>query len=363
MLQVITTLYAFSILPIITALALVAPTQRSDDHLINGWTPKPTRGPKIEVRANGLVLRQDSTTNTCGYYIASTDLLFACPSRSECAYSSSWMGCCRFQGTSTSSCFLHSSCFDSTAAGRCTGDCTDNSFNLVCTDSDTPYCYTNVVFGSDAQDTKSYSYFDCRSSQALSVVYPMDKAAPTTTGASSSSSEAASSTSSSSSAEPTLSSEPPPPPPASTTSAAAPPPPPPPGSTSSSAAVAPPPASSSSSSSAAQSVPPTGTTGASTAGATQSGGGATRSGGNDGSGGGGSSATPSSAGAEENSGGGSGGGGNHTGAIAGGVVGGVAGLAVLVAGLAVALRFWRKRSQAEKEEGEEGGVVREIAVQ
>ncbi|KAK0658792.1 hypothetical protein DIS24_g4516 [Lasiodiplodia hormozganensis] len=359
MLQVITTFYAFSTLPIITALALVAPTQRSDDHLINGWTPKPTRGPKIEVRANGLVLRQDSTTNTCGYYVASTDLLFACPSRSECAYSSSWMGCCRFQGTSTSSCFLHSSCFDSTAAGRCTGDCTDNSFNLVCTDSDTPYCYTNVVFGSDAQDTKSYSYFDCRSSQALSVVYPMDKAAPTTTGASSStSSEAASSTSSSPSAEPTSSSEPPPPPPASTTSAAAPPPPPPPGSTSSSAVAAPPPASSS----AAQSVPPTGATGASPSGATGSGGGgATRSGGNDGGAGGGSGATPSSsAGAEESGGGGDG---NHTGAIAGGVVGGVAGLAVLVAGLAVALRFWRKRSQAEKEEGEEGGVVREIAVQ
>lgn len=130
--QVAFLLYAFSILQTITVNALVAPNKRSHDYLLNGWTPKPTRGPKVEVRANGIELRQDSSTDTCGYYIASTDLLFACPTRSECAYSSSWMGCCRFlSASSTSSCFLHSSCFDSTARLSCTGDCTDNDFNLV----------------------------------------------------------------------------------------------------------------------------------------------------------------------------------------------------------------------------------------
>lgn len=150
----------------------------------DGWTPKPTAAPPAQhvaaVMGNtnlGLKAfrRQLSdvykSPGTCGYVDGNGEYSFTCSASSACAYNSeiSAFGCC--SGTSrasdgrlyfTGSCSVSvatTDCYGSADADLCTGSCTISA--AICLRSAYPLCRTVFLYGTDLLDPTTYSLYDC----------------------------------------------------------------------------------------------------------------------------------------------------------------------------------------------------------
>ncbi|KAK4127856.1 hypothetical protein N657DRAFT_641906 [Parathielavia appendiculata] len=139
-------------------------------------TPAPTPAPKPS-KARGVLEVRDSTDNTCGYVEGEfTRSLWCGATTSHCVYNSrhSHLGCCNDK--TTSSCFVPTTCYDSTESASYS---TDNGFTLWCGNEEYPHCkkytYEDAVF-------TGYTLYGCAVAAGTSPIYYEAFDGPTTTG-------------------------------------------------------------------------------------------------------------------------------------------------------------------------------------
>ncbi|ORY11842.1 hypothetical protein BCR34DRAFT_614393 [Clohesyomyces aquaticus] len=118
----------------------------------DGWTPKPTSAPILEL------FRRQEDPSFCGYLNGDPENPIQC-SIGSCMYNKaySWFGCCT--GTKVSDCDIQTACVESASYSRCLSDssCANDQLATACLKSSRPYCvglYT-VITG------ETYGHFAC----------------------------------------------------------------------------------------------------------------------------------------------------------------------------------------------------------
>ncbi|KAF2436308.1 hypothetical protein EJ08DRAFT_234216 [Tothia fuscella] len=124
------------------------PTTVEDDlaRVEDGWTPKPTEGPLLE-----LLKRDNALPDTCGWYLEGTSSReITCPKGTCMLFTPSGIvgmaGCCTSSLVGSKmdyqNCGWVNKCYDYSEykGAKCTGDCLSNQFHRVCTDVASPYC-------------------------------------------------------------------------------------------------------------------------------------------------------------------------------------------------------------------------------
>ncbi|KAF2796575.1 hypothetical protein K505DRAFT_415632 [Melanomma pulvis-pyrius CBS 109.77] len=136
---------AIVVLPMTDSIAFggPAPTATSPNRAVDGWSPKPTKGPSVaELRRRQTNLNPE----TCGWIDGDIDSALTCNIGRTCMlYTSSTVGmagCC--DGSDTQVCGWAESCIDyeSYSAGGCNGNCELNDFIRKCSNIASPYCVT-----------------------------------------------------------------------------------------------------------------------------------------------------------------------------------------------------------------------------
>ncbi|KAF2108317.1 hypothetical protein BDV96DRAFT_587584 [Lophiotrema nucula] len=164
----VTLLSALAALPAANGVAFggPAPTNTSPNRALDGFTPKPTRGPSVaELRR-----RQNAGAETCGWVDEDLSSAITCNGDRSCVLyttasggtTAGMAGCC--SAGDTQDCGWAYSCIDYSlySAGGCDSSCEADDFVRKCTATDAPYCTTwlyasDSVFdygcGTDAFDT------------------------------------------------------------------------------------------------------------------------------------------------------------------------------------------------------------------
>ncbi|KAF2493738.1 hypothetical protein BU16DRAFT_53145 [Lophium mytilinum] len=140
---------------------LPQPTQTLKDYSANGFTPKPTADPLIELR------KRDSPSSVCAYLTGDPSAPYTCGSGGVCGYNTalSWFGCCDGEsGGSVTGCPVITGCVPYTSVDACASnsECASDTLLIACTESATPYCAAGALtVGTDTLahfvcDTTSY---------------------------------------------------------------------------------------------------------------------------------------------------------------------------------------------------------------
>ncbi|KAF2802098.1 uncharacterized protein BDZ99DRAFT_577076 [Mytilinidion resinicola] len=140
---------------------LPQPTQTLKDYSADGFTPKPTADPLIELR------KRDSPSSVCAYLSGDPSAPYTCGSGGVCGYNMglSWFGCCDGEsGGSVTGCPVITGCVPYTSIDACASNsvCASDTMLIACTESATPYCAAGALTaGTDTLvhficDTTSY---------------------------------------------------------------------------------------------------------------------------------------------------------------------------------------------------------------
>ncbi|OCK81507.1 hypothetical protein K432DRAFT_442312 [Lepidopterella palustris CBS 459.81] len=112
-----------------------APTPVVNEYSSDGWTPKPTGDPFVEL------MRRDQP-NFCGYLTGNAASAVTCSAGELCGYDTilDWFGCCT--GTSITDCGVATACVESAGINSCLADpsCADDPLALFCTAAARPSC-------------------------------------------------------------------------------------------------------------------------------------------------------------------------------------------------------------------------------
>ncbi|KAF2007714.1 hypothetical protein P154DRAFT_1144 [Amniculicola lignicola CBS 123094] len=154
-------LSTIAVLPAAHGIAFGGPAPTGASRALEGWTPKPTKGPSVaELRKRQSAFEYE----TCGWVNGDLSSAITCFTGTCQLYTASdavgMAGCC--EGSDTQGCAWVNSCVDSVefAAQSCTGDCAVNSFVRKCTDVEAPYCMSWTYAQDNVKDYVCGPYSD-----------------------------------------------------------------------------------------------------------------------------------------------------------------------------------------------------------
>jgi len=141
-----------------------------------GWTPAPTDARLAVGLPAELRFRRRGNPATCGYASGQANNPQTCISAGAYCLKnkqSSYFDCCLVDSNGDAyNCHISNppkSCYDYNRASECVGSCTQTNF--VCS-SNFPYCQSNLLFGTTAGDTETYTNLGCGSVPTVVDIYP-----------------------------------------------------------------------------------------------------------------------------------------------------------------------------------------------
>ncbi|KAF2478167.1 uncharacterized protein BDR25DRAFT_338811 [Lindgomyces ingoldianus] len=128
----------------------------------DGWSPKPTGGPIMEL------FRRQEDPSFCGYLEGDAEAPISCDVGSSCMYNKafSWFGCCT--GTAITDCEVATACVESTKVSDClkVSSCANDPLAIGCTRSAAPFCMQLYTVVSGA----TYGHFACGATDVTAEV-------------------------------------------------------------------------------------------------------------------------------------------------------------------------------------------------